>query len=185
VSAAKASTGKHRKRPSALVTSVLILLVGCLLAVWQITDVRADQRLMDTGVRTQGTVERTYNNQHSSGGGRGSKTSKIAVVAYTAAPGDRLTMHRKVDFGGTLPGGSDAPSGQPGQQVTVFYNPDNPSKALVQGWQRRYGYYFYASVALIVLSGSSVVRGARAKLRRRAEAGVATAPPLPPQPAGH
>ncbi|UWX98056.1 DUF3592 domain-containing protein [Arthrobacter zhaoxinii] len=145
--------------------------LGCLamavlgLSVF-VPAVEGDRHVTHIGIRTEGIVERVYTERH---GRRSGRIVTYAEVRYAGPEGSARTMDSRVRKGWKM-FGTQPPEAVKGERVTVLYNPEDGDHAVVDGWQRTYGFrggmvwlLAFMGVTVLVAVPVQEVR----KLRRR------------------
>ena len=162
---------KRKPRPERpLLVAVLSILAGVAIGGWVVYGAHTDGRLISRGDAVDGAVLTVR--EESVGRPRDGLRETIAEVRYTV-PGpygpSPQRLEQLVRTGWPVPR-DYAPAAEPGQTVTVYYDPSDPSQAVVDGWERRYASWWLALALLCGLGGVLGVHKARqeAFVRRRA-----------------
>jgi|GEM_PF-5728339 len=140
-----------RKQPApTLLVTGLSLVAGLLIGGFGVHGVQSDRNLIESGTAVTGTVLYFYEQS----AGRSRET--IAVTVFPAPDPSFphwVYLDQVVRTGGIFPR-QDAPEALTGQSVTVYYNPDDPSEAVVDGWERGYLSWWTAAVLFFGLGGA-------------------------------
>lgn len=162
---------KKTRRPRSerpMLVAVLSILAGVSLGGYGIHEVEADRQLIDGGTAAAGTVvsSREQFGRKRLGGQEIANVRFSAPGPYGQSPQSQDHMVLK----GWPVAWEDAPPAEPGATVTVFYDPEDPSDAVVEGWHHRYRSWWSAGVLLFGGGGAIAAAKARsdAAVRRRA-----------------
>lgn len=160
-----------------LVRAAIFAFVGIALGAWAGTELY-DGHSTYAWPETTGTIEES----------RGGDPKKPAFDHYYLAY--RYTVSGETRVGRMLRFGHDGNDGtrlarryREGSQVTVYYDPANPARAVIERGAEGFTPLLKAAVALAMLGLSAVIaRGAFVARRRRAAAEGARRGPPPPDP---
>ncbi|MCC3289390.1 MULTISPECIES: DUF3592 domain-containing protein [unclassified Arthrobacter] len=128
--------------------ALICLVLGGFSLQWDITDVRDDERLLAEGLQAQGVVMRTYEERR--GTARYGYNETVASIIYSPSNGNEVLITHTVRKAPT--------EGLEDQEVTLFYNPADPSEAVVEEW--RDGYDWMTAGAVLFLAGGAFTVGA-------------------------
>ncbi|MCQ1999937.1 DUF3592 domain-containing protein [Arthrobacter zhaoxinii] len=149
-----------------MLLAVVSILMGALMGGYGVYGAHADRQLIDGGTVAVGTVLSSRERP----AGRIRET--IASVSFSAqsryGPSPQRLDH--VVRKGWPVARRNAPAIHSGEPVNVFYNPDDPSDAVIEGWEHRYGSWWTAGA--LFFGGGGVASAAKARsdaaVRRRA-----------------
>lgn len=146
------------------------ILVGALMGGYGVYGAQADRQLIDGGTVAVGTV--LSSREQFVGRPRYGIRETIATVQFSA-PGVYGPFPQRLEHvvrKGWPVARDDAPPVERGGTVTVFYNSDDPSDAVIEGWERRYGSWWIGGALFFGVGGVAVAAKARsdAAVRRRA-----------------
>ncbi|MCQ1951678.1 DUF3592 domain-containing protein [Arthrobacter sp. zg-Y238] len=151
---------------STFLAALICLALGGISLHWDIAGVRDDRRLLAEGVHAQGVVTRTYVERH--GTARYGSDETVASIIYSPSAGDEVAITHTVRNSPT--------EGLEDQEVTLFYNPADPSEAVVEEWRDEYDWMTVAAVLFLagggfalVVSTRSIIRGLIRRRRKPAE----------------
>lgn len=125
-----------------MVLGIVVILCGVVFWLSTFAMAQRDHSLIESGVRVQGTVETVY-----SVGGKSAKED--VVISYS----DVDHLIRKIRL--TSTNQFDFKHPNPRDSVTVYYDKDNPEKAIALGWEKKFS-AGYGGLA-IVLGGVGIV----------------------------
>lgn len=117
--------------------ALFIILIGVFIAITAFIPYNIDRNLTNRGASTEGTVI-DFDEQSSRG-----STSKVTTVSFTDSNGDTHTIEERTSTRSETP--------EIGSKHTVYYNPDRPIKAVVEGWEKSAGTGFGAGGFFIML----------------------------------
>lgn len=109
-----------------LVAGGFLVLLGAFIALVSFIPSNIDSSLVKNGDTVDGIVI----NIDEESGGRGA-SHEVSTISYTVDDKD-YTLEEKQAMGklnGFVPT-------EKGEKVTVYYNPDNPGKAVAEGWEK-------------------------------------------------
>lgn len=132
------------------------LLFSVLLWAILISGVQSDQRIIDNGQQSLGTVERVF--EQRAGSGRRGRLVPMGTVSFTTSDGYRESVDAKIRGGG----GEELV----GTSVTVYYQ-DGASDAVVEQWRKSYGWKPCAVALITLATGYAFVKGIRESAARR------------------
>lgn len=137
--------------------ALFIILIGIFIAGVSFLPYNIDRNLMDRGTRTEATVVdfKEYK------GGRGSD-QKATTFSYTVPDGATYIVEEK-----KASKGSEFPD--MGSKHPVYYNPDRPQKAVVEGWEKKFGAGGVAG-GIAVLLGTGLILAERFGPKKVADA---------------
>ena len=153
-----------------LLVGVLTAVAGLAFGGWLLYGTQQDRQLIEHGASATGTVLNTR--EQFAGRPRDGLRETIATVSFST-PGPYGPSPERVGqvvrSGWPVPR-DNAPAAEPGQTVTVFYDPADPAAAVVEGWERRYLSWWLALALLFSLGGILAACKAwrDAAIRRRA-----------------
>ncbi|MCQ1952077.1 DUF3592 domain-containing protein [Arthrobacter sp. zg-Y238] len=123
--------------------ALFIMLIGMFIAITAFIPYNIDRRLMNNGTSAEGTVI-DFDEQSSRG-----STTKVTTVSFTDSDGGTHTIEERAGVRTATP--------DIGSKHTVYYNPDRPDKAVVEGWEKSAGSGFGAGGFFIMFGVSLVV----------------------------
>lgn len=137
------------------IAKIVLNFVFCIALVWygvfigvrDVTDAINDQSLVKTGHSSTGTITKVDFKIRS---GRGAESHKIFEIEYSDASDASYTYIATRPYRtAEEPGQQDVREQFIGHKVTVFYDPENPSNAVIEGWE--------ASISLGYAGGAVVI----------------------------
>ncbi|MCC9174214.1 DUF3592 domain-containing protein [Arthrobacter sp. zg-Y179] len=146
-----------RHEASTFLAALICLVLGGICLQSDITDVRDDKRLLAEGVQAQGVVIHTYEERH--GTARYGSTETVASIIYSPSDGNEVKITHTVR--------NTSAEGLEDQEVTLFYNPADPSEAVVEEWRDEYDWMTVAAVLFLAGGAFTLVVGTRSYIRRR------------------
>lgn len=138
------------------IAKIVLNFVFCIALVWygvfigvrDVTDAMNDQSLVKTGQIATGTITKVDFKIRS---GRGSESHKIFEIEYSDGSEASYTHIATRPYRtAEEPGQQEVREQFMGHKATVFYDPENPSDAVVEGWESSIALGYIASSFIIM-----------------------------------
>lgn len=154
----------HKLGMSGFIVGPLMLVICIVASFLLVSGANADKNLMQNGVRVEGTVvDVRYdmrNNRNNNSNNNSNKSKKITIVEYVAEDGVKRTTSHSEKTSSSTSSSSKSIAGMIGEKKVVYYDSSDPSKVVVEGWERDksmglifIGFIALFSIFMIVKSG--------------------------------
>lgn len=125
---------------SGIIVGILVIISGVILGAHYYSLAAKDHRILAEGVKTVGTVTDIQFDIRSN---KKNHSEKTVTVSYTTQNGEDHEVDSTTRYNMSREGSTQNVEDQLlNQEKTVFYDPDNTSNAVVEGWQEKYSHSY-------------------------------------------